>query len=223
MFEQSRLKSDHVLTAVDKTNALVSSMQLQNTMKFDDLNKRFEQLHERLLEVESKPSIPVLPSGSLPAASSGGPTGAGKGSNGKGKGKPDATSDQAKKPNCLRLKGFTCHLPKPDMIAAAKMFCTQVGIDHEQEISNFFSGAIAGSCVLEFVCESAARKAFDLSRLPSADKGWIDPETSVSKDLFLSFDESAELRAWGSALHVVYDAVWKKGYSVCLFGHFSQY
>ena len=28
--------------------------------------------------------------------------------------------------------------------------------------------------------------------------------------MFLSFDESSELRAWGTALHVVYDAVWKR-------------
>ena len=143
-------------------------------------------------------------SGSAAAAASGGAEFLFKG---KGKGKTPLLHEQARKPQCLRLKGFTCHLVKKDLLEVARAFCVSLGVD--KDVSECHSSAVAGSCVVEFSSEAAAKHALEMSKHPSADCAWQDPKTNIVSTLFFSFDESSELRAWGTGLRVVYDAAWK--------------
>ncbi len=82
----------------------------------------------------------------------------------------------AKKACCLRLKGFTCQLPKKDMRAVAEEFCNRVGIAKD-DIVTVHSSGIAQSCVIEFLGESFAKRALELSRAPELDSELLDPKT----------------------------------------------
>ena len=118
-----------------------------------------------------------------------------------------ATPNQgkARKPECLRLKGFDFKLPKPDMICVAKGLMKH--LDMISSVKEFHCSAIAGSCVVEFNSPLDARKTLDLSK--DADTKWHDSETDTTSELFFSYDESSEVRAFGTALHFLFDSVEK--------------
>jgi hypothetical protein len=113
------------------------------------------------------------------------------------------TDTKASNPACLRLRGFQYKLPKADMIEVATSMCLHLKIEHS--IKEIHSAAIAGSCVLEFNSDMDARVGFLSAE--KADTDWKDPATGQVTTLFLSRDESSDVRAMGSALHIVYDSV----------------
>ena len=110
--------------------------------------------------------------------------------------------DKARNPNCARLEGFTCKLPKGDLTQAAKDFLAHFQL--EDKFVNIHAGNVAGSCVIEFETLEVAKKAIDLSR--EAKVNWAEPDATETHPLFLSWDESEESRALGRALHFAYDA-----------------
>ena len=157
-------------------------------------SKRFKNVYG----AHSNSSPPPVFPGSLPPMSSAGP------SNVFPAPSPSIPNEQAKKPTCLRLKGFQYKLPKPDMISLTTRLLKHAGVD-DKCIKDMFCEPVAGSCVVEFITELDARKALDLSKNPPVE--WFDAITQSKHKLYMSYDESKQVRAMGSAFRPVYDAI----------------
>ena len=76
-----------------------------------------------------------------------------------------------------------------------------------EAILAYHAGGIANSCVIEFSSSEFANSAFSVSQ--NSKWGWDDPVSKTRHELFLSRDESAENRAIGAALHILWDSAYK--------------
>ena len=126
---------------------------------------------------------------------------------------PRVVSDEkARNPNCVRLKGFLCKLPKSDLIVAAQEFISHFQLEHT--VTTYHAGNVAGSCVVEFNTQLDAKKAVELSK--GADKIlWTEGNGLEPHPLFLCWDESEESRALGRALHFAWDAAFETIIPTC--------
>ena len=113
------------------------------------------------------------------------------------------TEEKARNPNCVRLKGFLCKLPKADLLIAAHEYIIHFQL--EGNVTATHAGNIAGSCVIEFNTQLDAKKAVELSK--AAERiNWTEGVGLAPHPLFLCWDESEESRALGQALHFAWDA-----------------
>jgi len=196
----------NVLGAVDNLANRVEALNIQQDHKINQLNARIDSLVTRLDTLENGPSA----ASGCGEGTAGSPVKKGRSNPGTPSSKnshpvsqASATQEKATNPACLRLRGFQYKLPKPDMIDVAKKLCKHIKID--SAVRDIHCSAIAGSCVVEFNTEQDARNSLELSK--RSDTIWDDEETHEKVKLFFSYDESSEIRAMGSALHHIYDAV----------------
>ena len=195
----------------------LQTFQLDQNEKIKNLNSRLDSLTNRLTDLESGPSH-----SSGHAAGSfedGSPSPAKKGRVGSAQHRSQSsppvvrdsqstltnTQEKAKNPCCIRLRGFPFKLPKNDMISLAKQLCEHLQVN--ANILDYHASAFAGSCVVEFLTEAHARKALEISKVSNTK--WKDPVSKLDCDLFFAYDESAEVRAYGHALHLLYDSAAK--------------
>ena len=116
---------------------------------------------------------------------------------------PSGADQKAMKPNCCRLKGFCCRFPRDDIKGIAVEFLKHMKI--ETHFVEAHAGSVTASVVCEFVSQDDAKKAVEISKA-SGKIQWKENGSDLVHNLFLCWDESAESRAAGIALHFLYDA-----------------
>ena len=196
----------NLLGPVENLTKRVEALNLQQNEKINQLNARIDSLVNRLDILESGPSASSHTDGKdsdSPLKRGRFASGPPAATNFPPASQASATQEKAKSPACLRSRGFEYKLPKPDMIAVAKHLCSHINII--AFVKEIHCSAIAGSCVVEFNSEQDARHSLELSK--NGDTTWFDSATSMKTNLFFAYDESADIRAMGSALHHVYDSV----------------
>lgn len=114
-------------------------------------------------------------------------------------------ANEASRPQCLRLKGFFCNYGRSDMEAAANEVIKKLGLD--DVVEKVHAGAVVSSCVIQFVTEADAKKAYHDHKDTAI--VWAESGSDDVHKLKFSWDESAEQRAYGSALSVLYQSAAK--------------